>query len=385
MSLQDLLAAGEVETAFEQACAVIRKTPADTEARVTLARLALAQADVSTAKQHLSAVPAGEGGYWRGVSDATLLSMEGRFDEAEASFRALAKSEPQRPEAFAGLAETAIGRGDSELALKALRKAALAAPTDWWHAYRLGMQLAKSGATEEAVTHLTAAMELNPTDARPVGALAEGLMEGGALDEAESLLREFFATEGEPVELVALLVQVLVRKGELDEARNLAVLLADEYPAQPNLQTEAARLQLTDGEIDDAIERCERVIASGLATATTYLVRAEAAELSEPVDEQGALESYAAALELSPDDTGIQTNVGLLLMQLDRLDDALVHLEKARELEPDSAEALYNLGLVFAKRGNHEDARAVLNEALQTAEPLLAEEVERLLQELPAT
>jgi len=51
---------------------------------------------------------------------------------------------------------------------------------------------------------------------------------------------------------------------------------------------------------------------------------------------------------------------------------------------PDSAEALYNLGLVFAKQGHHEDARVMLNETLQNAEPSLAEEVERLIQELPA-
>jgi tetratricopeptide (TPR) repeat protein len=384
MSLQDSLAEGEVDSAFEQATAALEKDPSNVEARVTLARLALADDDLDAAKTHLAAVPAGEGGWWRALSDATVHSMEGRFDEAEAAFRALTRAEPQRPEAFAGLAEAAIGRGDAELALKALRKAALVAPGSWWHAYRLGMELAKTGEAEEAVTHLTTAMELNPTDERPVGALAVGLMEGGALDDAEALLRDFFANEGEPVQLVALLVQVLVRKGELDEARNLAVLLADEYPEQPNLQTEAARLLLTDGDLEDAIARCEQVIASGNATATTYLVRAEAAEQSDPVDDQTALKSYAAALDLSPDDAGIQTNVGLLLVQLERLDDALVHLEKARELEPDSAEALYNLGLVFAKQGHHDEARVMLNVALQTADPSLAEEVARLIQALPA-
>lgn len=379
MTLETLLDNGSLDEAQGQALERLAADPLDIEARVCLARLALFEDDVTGAKDLLAHVPAGAGGYTRGLVDALLLVADEKLDEGLERLRDLVRAEPERTEAYVGLAEVALAKGDQELALRSLRKAAVADDGNWWLHFRLGVALAQADQLEDAVTQLTRAMELNPVDERPVASLAAGLLEAGELDAAEDLLREFFEREGEPAQLVALLVQVLVRKGELDEARNLAVMLADANEDQPLLQTEAARLLLTDGDVAGAIARCERVLSAGDAPALTHLVRAQAAELSEPPEPEVALEHYQAALELEPDDAGVHTNLGLLLMQLNRLDESHQHLKLAVELEPDSHAARYNVGLVLARRGSTNEARAMLTTALGGPDALLEAEVKRLI------
>ena len=384
MTLEQLLAAGDVDAAQALAIEQLEADPASVEPRVALARIALVQEDVESAQALIEPLPPGEGGYARSLVDATLLVAKDKLGDAIEAYRALTREAPERFEGFLGLGEAALEKGDVELAVRALKKAALTDDENWWLHYRVGIALAGAGELEEAVSQLTRALELNPADERPVASLAAGLMEAGDLEGAEELLRDYFEREGEPPQLVAILVQVLVRTGELDEARHLAVLLADANPEQPLFQTEAARLLLTDGEVADATARCERVIAEGNATALTHVVRAQAAELADPADTDAALRHYAAALELEPDDAGIHTNLGLLLVQLDRLDDAAEHLTRALELDGDSAPALYNLGLLFAKQGDTAQARATLSRALEGADPLLQAEVQRLMAALPA-
>lgn len=379
MTLEALLQDGSLDEAQALALERLEADPLDVEASVCLARLALFEDDVAGAKELMAQVPVEARGYAGGLVDALLLVAGERLDEGVERLRELTRLEPERTEAYVGLAEAALANGDQELGLRALKKAAVLDDGNWWLHYRLGVALAQAELVEDSVTHLTRALELNPADERPVASLSAGLLEAGELDAAEELLRDFFEREGEPPQLVALLVQVLVRKGELDEARNLAVLLADANEEQPLLQTEAARLLLTDGDVSGAIARCERVLSKNDAPALTHVVRAQAAELSDPPEPEVALTHYEAALELEPDDAGVHTNLGLLLLQLERFDESHEHLSRALELEPDSHAARYNLGLLLARRGKATEARAMLAKAAGGPDALLDAEVKRLL------
>jgi Flp pilus assembly protein TadD len=381
--LEQLLQIGEYDEAALIAQARLTVDANDTEARVALARLALGNEDVETAEKHLKQLKPGEGGYTRSLAQATLFAAQGEFEKSEKLLRELCESEPTRAEAFVGLAAVAGETENAELKLKALKKAALNAPEDWSIHYELGMAFAESDDAERAAESLTRAYELNPAQPGPVVALAQGLIEIEDLEAAHALLQEYCDSVGENPHVLALLVQVLVGQGEIDEATNLAVLNADENPQQPALQTEAARLLLAVGEpteIQSAISRCDALIATKTATALTYLVRAQAAEMLEPVDAAAALQAYQQGLSCGDqrEDLALYTNFGLFLLHHGTVNDAAFYFEAALELETNE-ETQFNLALAYSQLDKKTEAIALLESALEESSEAFAPEIERLL------
>ncbi len=81
------------------------------------------------------------------------------------------------------------------------------------------------------------------------------------------------------------------------------------------------------------------------------------------VDE--AMVHYQKALEINPDFAEAHNNLGNFLFQKGRVDEAMVHYQKALEINPDYAEAHYNLGNALLKTGNADEAIAHLQKALE--------------------
>jgi protein O-mannosyl-transferase len=71
------------------------------------------------------------------------------------------------------------------------------------------------------------------------------------------------------------------------------------------------------------------------------------------------------ALELNPNDVKTHNNLGNLLARTGQTDEALAHYQKALELDPDYAEAHNNLGLLLAKMGRTDEAMAHYQKALE--------------------
>jgi tetratricopeptide (TPR) repeat protein len=67
---------------------------------------------------------------------------------------------------------------------------------------------------------------------------------------------------------------------------------------------------------------------------------------------QAAEGAYRQALQLEPMHARSQEGLGLALLQLDRLDEAYLHLETAHKIEPMNAEVLVHWGLVDMELGN---------------------------------
>lgn len=75
---------------------------------------------------------------------------------------------------------------------------------------------------------------------------------------------------------------------------------------------------------------------------------------------EDALAEYRAAVAAAPDDAEAQSLLGLLLVQLDRLEEAAASLIRATQLEPDQAGFVLNLGEFYEKTG---DTEAMLEQA----------------------
>ena len=66
---------------------------------------------------------------------------------------------------------------------------------------------------------------------------------------------------------------------------------------------------------------------------------------------------------IDPDNAKAQNNMGVVLRELGRLDDAVAAYNRAIELDPGDARAHYNLGLALDDLGLHRQARAARKRA----------------------
>jgi tetratricopeptide (TPR) repeat protein len=78
-----------------------------------------------------------------------------------------------------------------------------------------------------------------------------------------------------------------------------------------------------------------------------------------------AAEEYQRALQASPHSPIILNRLARVLIQRERYEEALPHLNKARELDPDSVSAYVQSGHLFHATRKHSDARVALEEAIQ--------------------
>jgi tetratricopeptide (TPR) repeat protein len=77
------------------------------------------------------------------------------------------------------------------------------------------------------------------------------------------------------------------------------------------------------------------------------------------------MEHYQKALEIQPQYAEAHNNLGNVLRQKGRVDEAIIQYQKAVEIEPDFAMAHYNLGMVLAQKGLADEAIAQFKETLR--------------------
>ena len=90
-----------------------------------------------------------------------------------------------------------------------------------------------------------------------------------------------------------------------------------------------------------------------------------ASELGDKKEYDAAIAKWNEALALSPDDAKAQSNLGVLLATVGRMDEAMAHYRKAVESEPDYPDGYTNLGIALARAGKLDDAIPYLEKAAQ--------------------
>jgi Tfp pilus assembly protein PilF len=63
---------------------------------------------------------------------------------------------------------------------------------------------------------------------------------------------------------------------------------------------------------------------------------------------QQAVNAYAKALELQPDNPDVLTDQGVMLRELKQFDHAVQNFERANQVNPRHLQSLYNAGIVYA-------------------------------------
>jgi tetratricopeptide (TPR) repeat protein len=370
---------------------------------------------VATAMRQVTAVVDFGPAWWR-LGEAEF--KEGRYDRAEEAWqRALKAAEPERTgsatasagrsnespphpagiplsaHASLGLARLALARGHADGARQILEQVTATSPR-----FSSGFRLLAESYTllsrkADAETALRRANRLPPYApyADPmVDALARESRNGTFLlrqaseadladsaEWSEYLTRRALEFDPDNPDVVAKLGRILRTLGRTEEALEVFQRYQQMVPGDKLALAQIGGC-LTDlgefGEAESYLRRALGGLEDGLTHYNLGLLLAQTNRLNEAIAE------YKLALTFDPNDARTHNNLAAVLARQGKLDQAARALIRALEIEPDNANTHTNLGLVFAQQGQRERAAHEFEAALRlNPEHLAAQEALRAM------
>lgn len=227
---------------------------------------------------------------------------------------------------YAVLAEVYEAGGYVENAIPAMRLAIARDPKNESYRYRYGMLLTNTKAPAAAIIRLQESLAEFPRSAKIWFALGFAQLTYGKQDEAETSFRR--ASELDPKFATALAF-----------VGTIHALRAD-YTA--------------------ALGFYERALAVDDRLTVAYYLAAEALIKETDVDRQRVERYLTRAVELDPTFPAARVSLGKILTQQNRVDEAVIHFERALEYDSKYAEAYYQLGRAYQRLKRTDDAQKML-------------------------
>jgi tetratricopeptide (TPR) repeat protein len=196
----------------------------------------------------------------RRLADSARVRMaEQKYVEAARDYEALVKLRPRDPEVrFAlGVCYTQLDR--LAAAAEELRRYVALEPRSAEGRAALGSVLMAQGLPEDARPQLELALRLDPSQADAAKDLARCYDLTGEPAKAVAVLRPLVSASPQDGEAGHLLAAALLNAGDAEAAaRELARLTAAGQPSSPEIYILSARVQQKLGNLDQALELCER-------------------------------------------------------------------------------------------------------------------------------
>jgi tetratricopeptide (TPR) repeat protein/serine/threonine protein kinase len=242
------------------------------------------------------------------------------------------------------LADVLDERGDSQNAIRLLRRAQEYSPGDFWINHRLAEKLSTSKPPqwEDAITFYRVTLALRPGNPGVLVNLGNALRSKGDLPGAIATFRK--ATDLAPKYAAAhnMVGIALMEQGDLPGALK-AVRKAIELEPQSSKWTNNLGTVLHHrGDLPGAIAAHRKAVE--LDRKNTWAYNNLGLALKENNDLRGALAAYRQAIRIDPDYAYAYMNLGVALKAQNDLAGALAASRKAIEMDPYCAKAHYNLG-----------------------------------------
>ncbi|KXV45812.1 hypothetical protein AD945_16685 [Gluconobacter albidus] len=279
----------------------------------------------------------------------------GDLSGAEDAFRAILAMEPGQADALHGMACLARVRGQSGMAIalvgRALQKPAVSSDRKARMHMTLGLALSEQGHLEAARAALHVSVLLQPADPRAHTALAEVCVGLGRRGQAREALQKAAA-------LLADESNVRTRIGELFLDDGLVELAVGEFrwvvrhrPRDGAALANLGAALFAGNAFDEAhgvlVQACELGAGNAETLNSLGLVEMARGELA------AAAETLRRALELRPLDVRIANNLGTILMEIGREDDAatLFRTIMGRETGEEAERARFNRATILLGQG----------------------------------
>ncbi|HEX5660275.1 MAG TPA: tetratricopeptide repeat protein, partial [Polyangiales bacterium] len=363
-AIEAMLALGRAEEAVPRANVLLTKAPSDPEVQLwhghvleALERYDDAESDF---REVIKKAPKVFDGY---VALSQLLFKRGRPEEAA---RVLAQATGHVKDS----AEVRRMLGNSELtrlhlpeAIKQFEAALKFDAQDPGALFGLVVAQRKSGQLDLAdatLNRLEAADALFPGLAMERGQLLETR---GKYEEAAELYRKALAARPTDSDLRMRLGAALVTAGKIDEAEGVVEQVLKERPASGEAEHFLGRILFARKETALAIQHFERAVNFDIRVPVYHMYLAWG--LLEQGDYGSAMESVQRAIKGDPNLGDARWILGRIQLRTGAVKDALVNLQAALRLQPGRVEALANMGDAYDELRNLPEAIKNYQEAVK--------------------
>jgi arylsulfatase A-like enzyme/Flp pilus assembly protein TadD len=299
------------------------------------------------------------------IRKAYVLEQLGREDEVEEVLEAALREgadDPPVNAAYAQLVE--LRRGDLEAAEQRLRKAVARDPflVSAWQL--LGITLARSGRTTEAVSAYREALRRVPDSEDAHAQLGILLARQGAGAEAESHLREAIRLGPQfRSEVHVALGAWLAEHGRLEEAEQEYAKVLEREPKNAAARNNRAVALYRIGRLSEAEKELQALIREQPDNADAH--NNLAAIALQRKDWKRAEGEARAALAANPALVAAWSNLGIALDEQGSYADAERAFHRALEQDPTYWQARNNLATTFRKTGRSKEAAGLFEEVLE--------------------
>jgi tetratricopeptide (TPR) repeat protein len=204
-----------------------------------------------------------------------------------------------------------------------------------------------------------------PDDPDALHLLGVTLGQRDRLDEALRLIDQAIARRPRVAAYHGNRGEVLRKLGKHQEALGALETALELDPALASAHNNLGMIRLQAGDAEQALASFDEAIRLRGDFAIAQVNRADALRALGHLDE--AAEAYRQALRFDPDNSWVHTHLGRVLVErgdIDLLDAALLHCQRACALAPGLGQAQTNLGSVWAAMGRLDDALACYRRAL---------------------
>ena len=183
------------------------------------------------------------------------------------------------------------------------------------------------------------------------------------LDSVKLKARRGLAAGADRADARLALGRALLEEGAAGEANRVLEEAAQRHPGRADLLYWLGTARLQSGAPQAAVTALDEAVAVQPAFVEAHVKRAEALEAAGRPGEAEA--AYREALRRDPiHQPQAWNNLGFLLLQAQRFDEALPLFEKATALDPDLAVAFVNAGSVYLLRQQLDEAAEQFEQAL---------------------
>lgn len=236
--------------------------------------------------------------------------------------------------------------------------------------YLKGLYLLQKGDYEAGLKELAKTKEQDPSSIYARLKMATVLIRLGRTAEAEKILQEAKRLDPDNLEIsLALIFIYSYAKNDTaleNEYEQLLIKAHQKKPQDVGISEYLAQFYFYKKNFPDAIMIYETILKQNPEYVEAYFWLGYL--YREQNDTPKAIEMWRKGLEIEPTHASILNSLGYTYAEDGiNLDEAETMIKKALEQEPDNGAYLDSLGWVYFKKGNLEEARQYLQQALEKA------------------
>ena len=355
-------AIGNLAAAEQNLRKALLAQPSNPELHLAMAQLQLARGDVTQARASIeAAVKSGQGHANIENAAGRLLSENQRYDEALAHLRRATDLDSNKEGYWLDTARVQLALNQPTAARESIEKALKIRP-DWIQASSLLVLIdLRASGSAAALVRAKELRARHPDE--PAVLVLEGDVQAISKNYREAVAAYEQAEHLRPEAVTAVKTFEAMKQAGLDrpEAPLLRWL---------GLRPEDGRVRMVLGQYYIQTNRAQRAVAEFETVSrqepNNAVVLNNLAWLYHTQGNVRAEETARRAHELAPNNAAISDTYGWILLGKQRTDLALPLLEAAARSAADNAEIQYHYGAALAAAGRHDEAKTVLNRALNS-------------------